>query len=171
LDPTKLNWINQHYMKTETPESVAVHLQWHLQRAGYDTANGPAAADVVVALRDRVHTLKEMAEKARCWYMPLSEADFDAAAIAKQYTAAVREPLQLFNDKLVALTEWRLETVHQAFADTLAELNLPMGKLGPAIRIAMTGSTVSPSIDHTVFLCGRETALQRLNAALATLPV
>ena len=57
-----------------------------------------------------------------------------------------------------------------AFTETLAELNLPMGKLGPAIRIAITGSTASPSIDHTVYLCGRETALERLRSALVKLP-
>ncbi len=170
LDPAKLNWINQHYMKTEAPEAVAEHLQWHLQRAGYDTEKGPSAADVVVALRDRVHTLKEMAEKARCWFEDLGDDDFDPAAITKQYTAAVREPLQHFHDKLQALPEWQLQGVHQAFADTLAELNLGMGKVGPAIRVAVTGSAQSPSIDHTVFLCGRQRALARLQAALAVLP-
>jgi len=170
LDPAKLNWINQHYLKTDAPEAVAEHLHWHLQRAGYDLANGQSAADVVVALRDRVHTLKEMAEKARCWYAPLTEADFDQAAMAKQYTAAVREPLQRFHDKLQALPEWRLEGVHQAFSETLAELNLGMGKVGPAVRIAITGVTMSPSIDHTVYLCGKAVALSRLQAALAVLP-
>jgi glutamyl-tRNA synthetase len=170
LDPAKLNWINQHYLKTDAPEAVAGHLIWHLQNAGYDLQQGPNPEDVVVALRDRVHTLKEMAEKAKCWYRPLSDADFDAVAQAKQITAAVREPLALFLAKLQALSSWTLLGVHQAFADTLAELNLPMGKLGPAIRIAITGGTASPSIDHTVFLCGRDQALQRLQQALDKLP-
>lgn len=170
LDPAKLNWINQHYLKTDAPEAVAGHLIWHLQHAGYDLQQGPNPEDVVVALRDRVHTLKEMAEKAKCWYRPLSDADFDAVAQAKQFTAAVREPLALFLAKLQALSSWTLLGVHQAFADTLAELNLPMGKLGPAIRIAITGGTASPSIDHTVFLCGRDQALQRLQQALDKLP-
>jgi glutamyl-tRNA synthetase len=170
LDPAKLNWINQHYLKTDAPEAVAEHLIWHLQNAGYDVPQGPAPADVVLALRDRVHTLKEMAEKAKCWYQPLSDADSDAVAQAKQFTAAVHEPLTLFIVKLEALPEWSLAGVHQAFADTLAELDLAMGKLGPAIRIAITGGTASPSIDHTVYLCGRETALERLRAASAKLP-
>jgi glutamyl-tRNA synthetase len=170
LDPAKLNWINQHYLKTDAPQDVARHLLWYLEKAGYDLAAGPAPADVVVALRDRVHTLKEMAEKAKVWYLPLSESDIDTAAEAKQFTAAVREPFSLFIAKLEALPEWRLEAVHQAFADTLAELGLGMGKLGPAVRIALTGTTVSPAIDHTVYLCGRAQALLRLRAALAKLP-
>lgn len=170
LDPAKLNWINQHYLKTDAPEAVAAHLVWHLEKTGYDIADGPAPADVVVALRDRVHTLKEMAEKAGCWYMPLMESDIDPGAAAKQFTAAVREPLSLFITKLDALREWHLAGVHQAFTDTLTELNLAMGKLGPAVRIAITGNTASPSIDHTVYLCGKTQALLRLQTALAKLP-
>ena len=170
LDPAKLNWINQHYLKTDAPEDVAMHLAWHLEKAGYDLAHGPAPAEVVVALRDRVQTLKEMAEKARCWYLPLLPEHIDAAASAKQLTAAVRAPLHLFADKLDALPDWTRAAVHQAFADTLTESGLAMGKLGPAIRIAVTGSGASPSIDHTVYLCGREQALLRLRAAIARLP-
>ena len=170
LDPAKLNWINQHYLKTDVPSDVAKHLVWHLQNAGYDLSKGPDPAEVVVALRDRVHTLKEMAEKAKCWFCLLTEADIDAAAAAKQLTAAVREPLGVFTAKLEALPGWTLSGVHEAFAGTLAELNLAMGKVGPAIRVAVTGSTASPSIDHTVYLCGRETALARLHAAIGSLP-
>jgi len=170
LDPAKLNWINQHYLKTDAPEAVAGHLLWYLERAGYDLSAGPAPADVVVALRDRVHTLTEMAEKAKVWYQPLTASDIDAAAEAKQFTAAVREPFTLFIAKLEGLAEWHLEGVHQAFTDTLAELGLGMGKLGPAIRVAITGTAVSPAIDQTVYLCGRAQALARLQAALAKLP-
>jgi glutamyl-tRNA synthetase len=170
LDPAKLNWINQHYLKTDAPEDVAKHLLWYLEKAGYDLSAGPAPAEVVVALRDRVHTLKEMAEKAKVWYQPLLQSDIDTAAQAKQFTAAVREPFSLFIAKLEALPEWRLEAVHQAFADTLSELGLGMGKLGPAIRVAITGTAVSPAIDHTVYLCGRAGALARLQSALSKLP-
>ncbi len=170
LDPAKLNWINQHYLKTDAPEAVAEHLVWHLQKAEYDLAGGPSPSDVVIALRDRVQTLKEMAEKARCWFQPLLPEHVDAAASAKQLTAAVRVPLALFTAKLESLPEWTLAGVHRAFADTLSELDLAMSKLGPAIRVAVTGNTASPSIDHTVFLCGRDQALMRLNAAIGRLP-
>src|SRR5688572_24320908 len=59
LDAAKLGWLNQQYLKADEPAAVAAHLEWHLRDAGYDLANGPAAADIVLALRDRVQTLKE----------------------------------------------------------------------------------------------------------------
>ncbi len=63
LDMAKLGWVNQHYLKTDDPASIAPQLEYQLAKLGVDLAAGPAAADVVVALRERVHTLKEMAEK------------------------------------------------------------------------------------------------------------
>ena len=61
LDPAKLGWLNQQYLKNDDPADVASHLEWHLKHVGYDLAKGPQPADVVLALRDRVQTLKDMA--------------------------------------------------------------------------------------------------------------
>jgi glutamyl-tRNA synthetase len=48
-----------------------------------------------------------------------------------------------------------------------AKLGLGMGKIAQPLRVAMTGTQVSPSIDHTIYLAGREEALKRIDAALA----
>ena len=92
LDPAKLNWINQHYLKTDAPSDVAKHLVWHLQNAGYDLNRGPKPEDVVIALRDRVHTLKEMAEKAKCWFCPLTDADKETNRRKSSIRAKVEHP-------------------------------------------------------------------------------
>ena len=44
------------------------------QRTATTSRSGPAPADVVVALRDRVQTLKEMAERAAVWYRPADDS-------------------------------------------------------------------------------------------------
>ena len=46
-------------------------------------------------------------------------------------------------------------------------LGLGLGKIAQPLRVAITGTQVSPSIDHTVFLAGRDQALARIDAALA----
>jgi glutamyl-tRNA synthetase len=70
FDTDKLRWLNQHYLKTTEPALLAPELRWHLERLGLDPSQGPAAEDLIVALRERVHTLKEMAERARVWMRP-----------------------------------------------------------------------------------------------------
>ncbi|KFN48611.1 glutamate--tRNA ligase [Arenimonas composti] len=167
LDPAKLGWLNQHYLKTDDPQAVAAHFVPQLQAAGYDLANGPDPADVVIALRDRVQTLKEMAEKAAVWYRPLT--DYDAAACAKHLVEAARAPLTTVRAKLAALETWTVEAVHEALQATAGELGIGLGKIAQPLRVAITGTQVSPSIDHTVYLTGRDEALRRIDAALSRL--
>ena len=165
LDPAKLGWLNQHYLKTDAPEDVAKHLLRHLETAGYDLAQGPAPADVVMALRDRVQTLKDMAERASVWYRPLTSYEPDA--VTKHLLPSASEPLAALRESFAALAEWTPEAIHAAMQATGEKLGLKLGKLAPALRVAITGSQVSPSIDHTVYLAGREQALVRIDAAMA----
>ncbi len=165
LDPAKLGWLNQHYLKTDDPADVARHFEPQLVAAGFDLAHGPKAADVVVALRDRVQTLREMAERAAVWYQPLTR--YDEAAVAKHLGPAARAPLEGVRTQLAALGEWTVESVHGALQATGEALGLGLGKVAQPLRVAITGTQVSPSIDHTVYLAGREQALLRIDAALA----
>ena len=47
------------------------------------------------------------------------------------------------------------------------DLELKLGKLAQPIRVAVTGNTVSPSIDVTLFYIGRDRVLARLDRAIA----
>lgn len=164
FDFDKLAWLNQHYLKTDDPAEVASHLRWHLEQAGYDLASGPNPADVVVALRDRVKTLKEMAERAALWFQPI--AAWDEAAVAKHLQPA--GPVLAEAHKLLAgLVDWSPASVQGALEATAAALGLGIGKVAQPLRVAVTGGTVSPSIEHTVYLAGRSGALARIEAALA----
>lgn len=169
LDMAKLGWLNQQYLKTDDPAAVAVHLQWHLQQAGYDLANGPAAVDIVLALRDRVQTLKDMAQRAAVWFGSLTE--YDEAAVAKHLKSAARAPLEDARARLAALADWNAEAITAALHDTAAALELGMGKVAQPMRVAMTGTQVSPDISHTVYLAGQAEAVRRIDAALARIPL
>jgi glutamyl-tRNA synthetase len=168
LDPAKLGWLNQQYLKSDDPEAVAKHLAWHLEQCGYDLAEGPNPADIVVALRERVQTLKDMAEKSAVWFQPLTH--YDEAAVAKHLTAAARAPLEDAKSRLAALPEWKVEAVSAALHAIPEALGIGMGKVAQPLRVAITGTQVSPDIGWTVYLAGRGQALARIDAALAKLP-
>ncbi|MEP7184232.1 MAG: glutamate--tRNA ligase [Rhodanobacter sp.] len=165
FDTEKLAWINQHYLKTDDPQTLVDEFTWHLQRAGINLSNGPAPVDVIVALRERVHTLKEMAERAKIWYAPIAE--WDDKAVAKHLRNATVAPVLSAVKALLAECEWKLEPIHQVIEQVAAKLELGMGKIAQPLRVAMTGTQVSPSIDHTIYLVGREEALRRIDAAIA----
>lgn len=164
FDRDKLDWLNQHYFKTDDPAATAVHLEWHLRDQGMDPMRGPKTAEVVVALAERCKTLKEMAERARVWYAPLAE--YDTTAVDKHLNEAAAAPLADVRGRIAAQAEWSPAAVQQSLADSVAALGIGMGKLAQPLRVAITGTQVSPSIEHTVYLAGRDEALKRIDAAL-----
>lgn len=168
FDVEKLRWLNQHYLKTLDPALVVPELRWHLERAGLDPATGPKPEDIVIALRERVHTLNEMADKARVWFGPL--AGYDEAAVSKHLVAAARLPLQAAHTALAGIAAWSAASVHDALNAAAQGLGLGLGKVAQPLRVAITGTQVSPSIDHTVYLAGQAEALRRIDAALAKIP-
>ena len=168
LDPAKLGWLNQQYLKSDEPESVARHLGWHLEQCGYDLSNGPKPVDLVVALRERAQTLKEMAEKSAVWFQPLTA--YDEASVAKHLKEAAREPLAQVRARLAELGDWSPEPIHDVVKAVSEALGIGMGKIAQPLRVAITGTQVSPDIGWTVYLCGREQALARIDAALAKIP-
>src|SRR5690606_29165582 len=140
LDPAKLGWLNQQYLKADDPADVARHLEWHLRAAGCDLASGPAPADVVVALRDRVQTLKDMAERALVWYQPLTH--YDDKAVAKHLKPESRAPLSDMRERLAALPAWKVEDIDAAFHATVEALDLGMGKDAQPLLVVIHGTHV-----------------------------
>ncbi len=164
FDPDKLGWLNQQYLMRAEPAALAPLLAGHLRAIGIDPASGPDPVEVVPAMRERAQTLLEMAQKSRHWYAPLD--GYDQASKSKHLGEAARTPLLRVREKLAVLADWCVEDVNRSLHDSAAELGLGMGKIAQPLRVAITGSAASPSIDVTVYLAGRERALQRIDAAL-----
>jgi glutamyl-tRNA synthetase len=162
----KLQWVNQHYIKTLAPEYVASHLEWHMQDQGIDTTNGPELAEIVKVLAERAKTLKELAASSRYFFE--GYAEFDATAAKKHLRPVAKEALVKVQEKLAAITDWSdTEVLHAAINDTATELEVGMGKVGMPLRVAITGAGQSPSLDVTLKLIGKERSLAGIDKALA----
>jgi glutamyl-tRNA synthetase len=165
FDFAKLGWLNQHYIKEGDPQILGRELAWHLERLGLDVGNGPDPAEAVLALRERAQTLKAMAEQARIWYAPIEA--WDAKAVKKHLQVdGAADVLRAARAKLAALPEWKPAAIHEMVAELATARGIGMGKIAQPLRVAMTGTAVSPSIEDTVYLAGRDVALQRIDAAL-----
>jgi len=164
INPEKLLWLNQQYIKNSDPAHVVHHLSWHMGQLGIDPSQGPDLIEVVKALQERSKTLVEMAQASVCFYRDYDEIDADAAK--KHLRPVVQEPLTALRARLAELADWRGEAIHQAVVDTAESFEMKMGKLAQPLRIAVTGSAVSPPIDITVELIGRERTLRGIDKAL-----
>ena len=160
----KLLWLNHHYIRESAPEYVAKHLEWHYRDQGIDTSNGPKLTEIVVMLAERCKTLKEMAAASRYFFEEFDGYDENAAK--KHLKLAAIEPLEKIKEKLTALSVWDLHNTHEAIEQTAAELELGMGKVGMPLRVAVTGSGQSPSMDVTLVGIGQKRTLDRIQKAI-----
>ncbi|MCX7120708.1 MAG: glutamate--tRNA ligase [Gammaproteobacteria bacterium] len=157
----KLNWLNQHYLKTKNPAEYENAFADQLKKLNVDYAHGPSLISVMDAQKERVKTLKEMAVNSR--YFFTDTLIYDDAAVKKYLTPEALQLLKAAHDYFSAMTEWTKESLHQAITTISTEQSVKMGQLAQPLRVAVTGGTVSPSIDLTMQLIGKERVLQRLN--------
>ncbi|OOF54596.1 glutamate--tRNA ligase [Rodentibacter genomosp. 2] len=160
----KLLWLNHHYIRELPAEYVAQHLEWQYQAQGIDISNGPALTEIVTMLAERCKTLKEMAQASRYFFEEFET--FDEAAVKKHFKGSAVEALEKVKEKLTALATWELHSTHEAIEQTAAELEVGMGKVGMPLRVAVTGSGQSPSMDVTLVGIGRERVLARIQRAI-----
>jgi glutamyl-tRNA synthetase len=159
----KLLWLNQHYIKTSDPAHVAKEFAWHMEKQGIDTSNGPALVDVIKAQCERVKTLGEMAERSRYFFEEVALTD----DMKVHFPADLKPALTMVRDRLTSMPVWDKAAIHEVLSGTADNLSLKLGKLAQPIRIAMTGGTVSPPIDITIQLIGRDRAIERLNRVVS----
>jgi glutamyl-tRNA synthetase len=163
----KLLWLNEHYIKTGDPQRLAGLVAELLEGQGVDIENGPDMAAVVKTLQERAKTLVEMAEGAR-FYFEAPEI-YDETAAAKFLTADKIGVLEMTIKSLSELSSFDVEDIERAFSFVMEESGLKFGKIGPTVRVALVGGTVSPSIYDVVYVLGKEAVLSRLKKALASL--
>src|SRR3990167_11224660 len=80
----KLNWLNQHYLKTKNPAEYEDAFADQLKKLNIDCLNGPSLISIIDAQKERVKTLKEMADNSR--YFFTDALIYDEQAVKKYLT-------------------------------------------------------------------------------------
>ncbi|MFQ5995715.1 MAG: glutamate--tRNA ligase [Acidiferrobacterales bacterium] len=164
VNPDKLLWLNQHYIKTDDPARVAHQLSWHMGHLGIDPSQGPDLVDIVKVQQERAKTLVEMAENSAFFYRDIES--YNEKDAAKHLKPQITEALQSLRDRLAVLEDWTAEAIHGLINEVAGAHGLKLGKIAQPVRVAVAGRAVSPPIDITLALVGRERTLDRLDAAL-----
>jgi glutamyl-tRNA synthetase len=161
----KLLWLNSHYMKSRPLSQLAEEIIPFIKAKGYPIPQDKLwLGKMAATLRERAKTLAELVDQAH-FYLS-DEITLDAKAAKKFLTPEIREPLLELIDKLEALTDFTEANIESAFTEILQKRNLSLGKLAQPVRVALTGSTVSPGIYEVIAVLGKERTLKRLHQAL-----
>jgi glutamyl-tRNA synthetase len=165
FNPEKLLWLNQQHMMRTPPADLVPHLRVQLRRLGLDSDDEPLLEGVVRAQRERAKTMKEMAQSSRFFFT--RDIELEPKAAAKHLTAAEAPALMEVRRQLAELSEWSAASIHGALNALATQWGVGLGKIAQPLRVAVTGSSVSPPIDATLALLGRERTLARLDGGIA----
>src|SRR5512133_3844521 len=80
FNPEKLLWLNAHYIKSGDEQRLGELLVWYLEQQGISVVGGPDPVSVYRSLRERSHTMVEMAQGAAFYYAETIEYQPEAVA-------------------------------------------------------------------------------------------
>ncbi len=167
FDPKKCEVINATHIRMLEPAEFAQRLVDFIETT---TPLPDAARNVVVQaaplVQERTQTLAEGEQMLQFLLVADAEFGVDEQAAAKQLGESGQQVLAAAIPALDATTEWTAESIEHALRAALVDgLQLkPRNAFGP-IRVAVTGSTVSPPLFESMQLLGRDRSMARLRAA------
>jgi len=164
LNPGKLDWINQHYIMERPAEALVDEFIWQLEQVGIEPMHDREyLACIIASQQSRAKTLLEMAGNSLFFFGP--PAEYEPKAARKHLTAEAGVVLQQVAGALGELKTWDTEAIHALIAAQAEEAGLKLGKVAQPIRVAVSGGPVSPPIDQTLAILGRDETLGRLRKA------
>ena len=125
-------------------------------------------ARTVPSIRERIRTLSEYAPIAACFYydgLPKLAAD---DLLPKNRTIdEVRAELVKVRTALHGLESWTAPAIEASLRGLAETSGWKVGDLFTPVRVAVTGSKISPPLFETIEILGRETVVDRLSSAAA----
>ncbi|MCF7821649.1 MAG: glutamate--tRNA ligase [Mariprofundaceae bacterium] len=164
FDQAKLDWLNGHYLRESFPSELVGPVS---DLMDIEPGESPDLAAVIVSLQERSKNLVELANGARFFYV--APDSYDEKAVKKNFRDTTWPLLERFVEQAEALSEWSAESAHGLIASICEMEEVNMGKLAQPIRILVAGVPVSPPIDLTLELLGREESLARIRKGIEVL--
>ena len=160
FDITKLNYLNAQHMSNLDINNFTDYLRPYLKDIGIELENHPKSDLLIESMRSSADTLKGIASNLECYYQDVS--NFNMKAIEK-FIGNSTEILSDLKDKLSNLEIWSESSLDNTLTEYRNEKELSVPKVNQPIRIALTGSTNSPSLGLTMFLFEKEEVIKRIN--------
>jgi glutamyl-tRNA synthetase len=156
FDEQKLRWMNGRYLRELSVDELTARLEAFTGRTGL--------RDAVGITQDKISTLAEFWPLARSFFE--GPVDDPAARQAVLGKPEARDALAQVRAALEPLPEpWSHDEIEGVLRDVVARSGLKAKQVFQPLRVALTGTTVSPGIFETVALLGRDETLARVDDA------
>jgi glutamyl-tRNA synthetase len=169
FDPVKLQWMNGLYIRKLPVEEFIKRAQPFLENEGVVVPADQFAA-LASHVQERVKTLTEVGGMVDFLMDRPLERQMDAMLGKGMDNEKARQVLFLSLERLGALPEFTTEAIDQALRGVATELGLKPGPAFVALRIAVTGKTITPPLFESFAVLGKDKVLSRVRETLELLP-
>jgi len=163
FDPAKLDWINAHHLAAMTLESFKEKIDPFLLQNNIDLSAKEDGDDILDAMRTIKPTLLGIAKDLKPYFHPI---DFYDEKAVDKFLVGSESVLIHLEEKLKNLETWNEPSIDEVLSKAQSFLGIKTPNINQPIRIALTGSTQSPSLGLTLSLFDKAEALVRIGEAL-----
>ena len=161
FDEKKLRWLNGRFMREMSLEEYTAAVARHLGRDADERLR--AACEIA---QEKAQTLAEVQPLIRFLFEPPVD---DPQAWDKVMKGEAGALLSAAAEALEAVEPFEPEPIEAALAPLLERFDVKPGKLYQPVRVAITGTSVSPGIFESLAVLGRQRSLERIRAAAGRL--
>lgn len=163
FDSTKFTWVNGEHINGTGGRELASQIKEDLLARNVDFDIGPNLIDLILLLRDRANSLKELIETTILYYR---EPEINPGDADKFLTEISKPAVAKFVVRLEEI-EWSRENISTSIKETLKEFDLKMPQLAMPLRLLLIGTTQTPAIDALIHLFGCDLTVMRLRKAMS----
>lgn len=152
FDPVKLEWMNGVYIREMKNEKLKIKIFEFLNKKYPEEL----IEKTVPLVKERMRKLSD--------YLPMCEFIFKAP---EKYEASLEGKKEFFNNIIGALNkvdDWKAQSIGEVLVNLAKELNIKNSQFFGDMRMAITGKKVSPPLNESMVILGKEECLRRINA-------
>jgi glutamyl-tRNA synthetase len=153
FDYEKLDWLNGVYLRNLGPEEYARALGTWLDEQQIEWPKDTVQATVPL-IHEKIEKFSQYPDRVRFLFEPVSPPEPPDPRICR-----------VADEKLAGVDPWDAATIEQALRALCEELGEKPRQVFAPIRLAVTGSKVSPGLFESLELLGKDESLARLSAA------
>ena len=162
FDLKRFNWVSSQHLAKLNDDAFIEAIHPFMKDEGIDNV-APNYKEILIAMRTSKTNLKEIAYATRPFFFELEE--YDEKGVNKFLKGSL-ETLTFALETLSKISEWNETELDMALINVRDYFNLPIPKVNQPMRIALVGSTISPSLGLTLELFGKEKSLERIKKAI-----
>ena len=157
----KLTWYNKEYLNSMEFKDLQELI------TSDNIKNDQYSKDIIELIRDRCNYLNDFSNEADYFFnKPKEFKEEDKVKAVKEDTLDLLRSLQ---DRLIDVTDWKSEIIKDEINTFVNEQEIGFAKIGLPLRLSLTGSLNSPSIDRVCELLGKEEVIERVDFAIKNL--